>query len=97
MAGVGSSGAYFIILKNQSDFDAQRLADILSRILKVPRFDVISHLARYWGMLHMAGSLEEAQGLKRQPPIRPQWRGPNRPGQQLSNRAALLRPGPSKT
>ena len=56
---------YFVILAKKSDFDSQKLADTLSGILAVPRFDIINHIKHYWGLLYKTDNIEKAREVQR--------------------------------
>ena len=56
--------AYYVILSRSDQFDLTGLADLLSRSLCTPRFDVITHLKHSWGLLHKAHMIAKAEELQ---------------------------------
>ena len=56
--------AYCVVLNRADQFDLLGLADVLSRSLRIPRFDAITHLKRSWGLLHKTDMIEKAEELQ---------------------------------
>lgn len=55
---------YYVVLRRIDQFDPPSLADFLSRNLRIPRFDVITHLKHSWGLLHKTHMIEKAEELQ---------------------------------